>query len=84
MATGGEGGDLGSSIKRTAAYRERECHVSYVRSHLHYFFSCFWQHFCLLLSCFTSRNLTLPLFKKDVFVRNGYFSPTRSISVVMK
>ena len=34
--------------------------------------------------CFTCRNLTLPLFKKDVFVRKSYFSPTRSISAVMK
>ena len=33
---------------------------------------------------FICRNLTLPSFKKDAFVRNGYFSPTRSISVVMK
>ena len=40
-------------------------------------FSCFWQHFCLILSCFICRNLTLPLIKKDVFIRNGYFSPTR-------
>ena len=30
------------------------------------------------------RNSNLPLFKKGVFVRNGCFSPMRSISVVMK
>ena len=29
-------------------------------------------------------NLTFPSFKKVVFVRNGYFSPMRSIFVVMK
>ena len=49
--------------------------------HLHlHLFSCF----CLIVSCFICRNLTLPSFKKGVFVRNGYFSPMRSISVVMK
>ena len=36
------------------------------------------------LSCLICRNLTLPLFKKYVFFKNGYFSATRSISVVMK
>ena len=44
----------------------------------------FWQHSCFIVSCFICRNLTLPLFKKDLFVRDGYFPPTRSISVVMK
>ena len=34
--------------------------------------------------CFICRNLTLPSFKNGVFVRNGYFTPMRSISVVMK
>ena len=33
---------------------------------------------------FYCRNSTLPLFKKDLFVGNGYFSATRSISIVMK
>ena len=55
-------------------------HASCVRTQLHYLFSCF----CLMMSCFICRNLTLPLIKKGVFVRNGYFSPMRSISVVMK
>ena len=55
-------------------------HTSCVRTHLHYLFSCF----CLMVSGFICRNLTLPSFKKGVFVRNGYFSPMRSISVVMK
>ena len=37
-----------------------------------------------IMSCFICRNLTLPLSKKSVSVRNGYFPPIRSISVVMK
>ena len=49
-------------------------HASCVRTHLRYLFSCF----CLMVSCFICRNLTLPSFRKGVFVRNG------SISVVMK
>ena len=40
--------------------------------------------FCLMVSYYICRNLTLPSFKKGVFVRNGYFSPMRSISVVVK
>ena len=55
-------------------------HASCVRTHLHYLFL----YFCLMVSCFIYRNLTLPLFKKGVFVRNCYFSQIRSISVVMK
>ena len=54
--------------------------ASCVRMHLLYLFSCF----CRMVSCFICRNLTFPLFKKDVFVRNGYFSPMRSISVIIK
>ena len=73
-----------SSKMRTAVYRGSECHASCLRTHLHYLFSCFWQHFCLKVSCFIFKNLTLPLLKKDVFVRNSYFSPTRSASAVMK
>ena len=49
-------------------------HVSCVRMHLRDLFSCFY----FMVSCFICRNLTLPLFKKGVFVRNG------SISVVVK
>ena len=33
---------------------------------------------------FICGNLTLTLFKKDVFVRNDYFTLARSISVVVK
>ena len=43
-------------------------HASCVRTYLHYLFSCS----CLMVSCFIRRNLTLPSFKKSVFVRNGY------------
>ena len=55
-------------------------HASCIRPHLHYLFSCF----CLMVSCFICRDLTLPSSKNGVFVRNGYFSPMRSISVLMK
>ena len=57
-----------------------EYHTSCVRTHLHHLFSCF----CLMVSCFICRNLNLPSFKEGVFVRNSYFSPMKSISVVMK
>ena len=40
--------------------------------------------FCLMMSCFICRNLTLPSLRKGAFVRDGYFSPMKSISVVMK
>ena len=55
-------------------------HASCVRTHLHHLFS----RFSLIVPYFICRNVTLPSFKKSVFVRNGYFSPMRSISVVMK
>ena len=48
--------------------RKGECHASRVRMHLHYLFSCFWKHFCLIMSCFICRNLTLPFFKEDVLI----------------
>ena len=59
---------------RRAAYRVRGCHVLCVRTHLHFLFLYFWQHFCLIVSCFFGRNLALSLFKKDIFVREGYFN----------
>ena len=40
--------------------------------------------FCLMMSLFCLYYLTLPSFKMGFFVRNVYFSPMRSISVVMK
>ena len=63
------------------AYRGRGCHALCVRKHLNFSFFC---SIFVLVSCFICRNLTLPSFKKDVFVRNGYFSLTRSTSVVME
>ena len=54
-------------------------HASCARTHLHYLFSCF-----RLVSCFICRSLTLPSLRNCVFVRNSYFSPVRSTSVVMK
>ena len=49
---------------RRAVYSRKGCHASSVCTHLRYFFSYFWQYFCLIVSCFTCRNFTLPLFKK--------------------
>ena len=43
-----------------------------------FMFSCS-QFSCLIVSCFICRILTLLLFKKDVFIRKGFLSPTRSI-----
>ena len=40
--------------------------------------------FCLMVSCFICRSLTLPPLEKSVFVRNGYFSPMILLSVVIK
>ena len=40
--------------------------------------------FCLMVSCFICRSLTLPSLEKGVFVRNGYFSPMILLSVVIK
>ena len=68
-------GDKGGSDEmRTSAYRGRGCHGSCVRTHLHYAFSCFWQHFCLIVYDFICRNLTLPLFKNDVCQKRLFFS----------
>ena len=39
-----------------------------------------FMHFYLIVFCL---NFTLPLFKKDVLFRNGCFSPTRSVFVVV-
>ena len=45
-----------SSKMRTTAYRGRDCQASAVHTHLHHLFSYFWQHFCLLVSCFICRK----------------------------
>ena len=60
----------------SCAYGERG-RASCVRTHLHYIFSCFWQHFGLIVSCFICRNLTLLYSKKMC-------STTRSMTIVMK
>ena len=39
---------------------------------------------CLMVSSFICRNFALPLFKKDVLVRNGCFYPMRSIFIFIK
>ena len=49
---------------------EKGYHAIFVRTHLHYLFSCF----CLTVSCFICRSLTLIWFKKGVFVRHEIFS----------
>ena len=60
-----------SSKMRTATNRGKGCHVSYVNAHLH--FSCFWQQFCLIVSCFICRNLTLTFFRKRCFCQKRLF-----------
>ena len=74
------GMEVGSSICVQVRTGGEGYHASCVHKHLHYLFSCF----CLMVSCFICRNLTLSSFKKGVFVRNRYFSPMRSINVAMK
>ena len=66
-------GNGGRSSKMcTSAYRG-------MRGVTPYLFFCF----CLVMSCFICRNLTLPTFKKSLFVGNGFLSPMRSVSVIM-
>ena len=87
LSTCEAGRGMGGSSKMRG--RGRECHASCVCTHLRtyvriFFHVCSCFSFFLIGFCFICRNLTLPFFKKDVSVRNGYNSPTRSISVVMK
>ena len=64
---------------RTATYKGRGCQVSCALSlSLSIFLAAFLSK-SLLFFC---RNLTSSLFKKDLLIRNGHFSLTRS--VVMK
>ena len=53
-----------------AAYRGRGCHAVYVDTLSLFKFLAVFLSYSVLLYC---RNLTWPLFRKDVFVRNGYF-----------
>ena len=48
-------------------------HVSSVRTHLHYLVSCFWQHFCLIVSYFICRNLTYLYSKKKCLSKTVIF-----------
>ena len=68
---------------RSAVFRGRVCHALCVRTHLHYLFSFFWQHFCLIVSSFSCWHLTLSLIKKCVgqkqlfyFIMIPYFGKT--------
>ena len=49
-----------------------------------YLFSCSWLHLSVVVSSIIRRNLILSSFKEGVLVRNGYFSPMRSMSVTKK
>ena len=53
-------------------------HTSCVRMQLHYLFPCF----CFMVSYGVLKFIFIC--RKGMFVRNGYFSPMRSIFVVMK
>ena len=57
-------------------------HESSVHTKLYLLCTYLFLCFCLMVSCFTCRNLTS--LKKGVFIRNGYFSQRISIAVVMK
>ena len=82
QAIGGEW--EGGVIQNAYSYvsNKRRCHASCVRMHLQYII--FWAAFLSIVSCFICRDLTLPLLKKGVFVKNGCFSLIRSISVVIE
>ena len=74
-------GNEGGSSKIVLVHTGGEgYYASCVRTHLHYLFS----YFCLMLSSFICKNLILPSFRNGVYVRNAYFSPMKSISVVIK
>ena len=70
------GGEMGSHPKYAQLYTgEGGCHVSCMRTQLHYFFHVFWQHFCLIVS---SSVLFVEIFnfiftQKNTFIRNGYY-----------
>ena len=73
LITYAAGWGMGRVIQNAYKYVQggEECHVSCKHTHVHYLVLCFWQHFCHIVSCFICRNLTLPLLKKKVFVRNS-------------
>ena len=56
------------------------CHTSCVSTHLRCLFSCFWQHFCLMMSCFICRNLTFPFSSSEmvIFLQRDKFLSSRN------
>ena len=76
-------GTVGSSRMHKAAYVGREVSRLMCTFALTLSLFMFCQHFCLMVSCFICRNLILPSFKKDLLVRNDYFPPTISVSMVI-
>ena len=66
LSTYATGGGMGRVIQNAhkCVHRGGWCHVSCVCTHLHYLVSCFWQHFCLIVSYFICRNLTYLYSKK--------------------
>ena len=65
-------GDGGHPTWRTAAYRRR-CHASFVRTHLHYLFSAFWQYFCLMVSRFIYKNKIQKTVRMIIFLQRNQF-----------
>ena len=43
----------------------------------------FWHDFCVIVSCFICRYLTLPLLKKDVFGRNEFELVSRGFELTL-
>ena len=83
LITYATGGTVGSSRMHKAAYMGREVSRLMCTFALKLSLFMFWQHFCLMVSCFICRNVILPSFKKDLLIRNGYFPPTISVSMVI-
>ena len=72
-------GNAGGHPKCIQVHTRREgYHTSCVHTQLQLLFSCF----CVLVSCFTCRNLTLPSFKKGLFVRDGYAFNLKQINLI--
>ena len=80
VTRGMEGGHAKCIQVRTG---EEGHNASCVRTHLHALLTSLFM-FLPYGVFFICRNLILASFKKGVFIRNGYFSPMKLISVVMK
>ena len=75
LSTYATGGGMGRAIQNAYKCVQRgECHVSCIRTHLHYLVSCFWQHFFLTVSYFICRNLTYLYPEKSVCQKRLFFS----------